>query len=571
MNSRVHDSYKVVIMFILIIVCCFLTYYFHFILGTGVIFTHFFYIPIILAALWWRRKGLAVPIFLALMLIFSDVIQGKTNFSLNEDVIRALLFMIVGAVTTILSEMIAEKEVNLLESETKYRTLTENVNLGVYRNTVGAKGRFIEVNPAVVSMFGYKEKKELLEKNVSDLYENDEDRKIFSDKLLKYGSLKGEELNLKRKDGTNFVGAVSAVAVKDKNGNVKYFDGIIEDITQRKEMEEINAKLAAIVEGTDDAIIGKDLDATILSWNPGAEKIYGYSAPEVIGKNLRLLIPDDHPNELSCILEKIRNGEIIHHFETVRVRKDGNSIDVSLTLSPIKDSSGRIIGASTIARDITERKKTEKQLQKSLKDKEILMKEIHHRVKNNLMVFSSLLNLQSKFIRDEVALDVFRESQNRAKTMAIIHEKLYRSSDLKRIDFGEYIRDLSNLLFRTYATDSSRIMLNIDVEDVMLDVDISIPLGLILNELLSNSLKYAFPDGRKGDINIEFYHEEDDLLSLIVKDNVVGFPENIDFKKTESLGLQLVNMLTEQVNGDVQLKRKDGTKFKINFKDKIME
>jgi len=203
-NSRVHDSYKVVIMFILIIVCCFLTYYFHFILGTGVIFTHFFYIPIILAALWWRRKGLAVPIFLALMLIFSDTIQGKTDISLNEDVIRALLFMIVGVVTTILSEMIAEKEVNLLESETKYRTLTENVNLGVYRNTVGAKGRFIEVNPAVVSMFGYKEKKELLEKNVSDLYENDEDRKIFSDKLLKYGFLKGEELNLKRKDGTNY-------------------------------------------------------------------------------------------------------------------------------------------------------------------------------------------------------------------------------------------------------------------------------------------------------------------------------------------------------------------------------
>jgi len=367
------------------------------------------------------------------------------------------------------------------------------------------------------------------------------------------------------------VGAVSAVAVKDKNGDVKYFDGIIEDITQRKEMEEINAKLAAIVEGTDDAIIGKDLDGTILSWNPGAEKIYGYSAHNVIGKKLRLLIPDDHPNELSCILEKIRNGEIIHHFETVRVRKDGKSIDVSLTISPIKDSSGRIIGASTIARDITERKKTEKQLQKSLEEKDMLMKEIHHRVKNNLMVLSSLLNLQSKFIKDEVALDVFRESQNRAKTMAIIHEKLYRSSDLKRIDFGEYIRDLSNLLFRTYTTDSSRNRLNLNVEDVMLDVDISIPLGLILNELLSNSLKYAFPDDRKGEITVEFYHKKDDRLSLIVKDNGVGFPENIDFKKTESLGLQLVNMLTEQVNGEVQLKRKDGTKFKINFKDKIME
>ena len=164
----------------------------------------------------------------------------------------------------------------------------------------------------------------------------------------------------------------------------------------------------------------------------------------------------------------------------------------------------------------------------------MLLKEIHHRVKNNLMVISSLLNLQSRHIKDKAALDVFRESQNRADSMALIHERLYGSNDLKRIDFGDYISTLSTQLFHTYVTDPRRIKLKLNVENLMVDINTTVPLGLILNELVTNSIKYAFPEGKSGEIKIEFNKKDDEFI-LIVSDNGVGFPKNIDFRETDSL------------------------------------
>lgn len=216
--------------------------------------------------------------------------------------------------------------------------------------------------------------------------------------------------------------------------------------------------------------------------------------------------------------------------------------------------------------DITARKDAENKLKKSLNEKEMLLKEIHHRVKNNLMVISSLLNLQSRHIKDKAALDVFRESQNRADSMALIHERLYGSTDLKRIDFGDYISTLSTQLFHTYVTDPRRIKLKLNVENLMVDINTTVPLGLILNELVTNSIKYAFPEGKSGEIKIEFNKKDDEFI-LIVSDNGVGFPKNIDFRETDSLGLQLVNNLTSQINGKVELNVKNGTEFTIKFRE----
>jgi len=213
-----------------------------------------------------------------------------------------------------------------------------------------------------------------------------------------------------------------------------------------------------------------------------------------------------------------------------------------------------------------QRKQAEDQIKKALKEKELLLKEIHHRTKNNLMVMSSILELQSQHINDEEVLDIFRESQDRANSMALIHERLYQSTDLKRIDFGEYIQNLTTDLFHTYLSDPSRIKLNINVDNEMVDIDTTVPLGLILNELVTNSMKYAFPDGAEGKIDIEFYKDDDEFV-LIVSDTGRGFPEDLDFRNTDSLGLQLVNNLTCQINGTIELERKKGTKFKIKFKE----
>ena len=191
------------------------------------------------------------------------------------------------------------------------------------------------------------------------------------------------------------------------------------------------------------------------------------------------------------------------------------------------DEDGKVIGIFAAARDITEVKKVEAELQKSLKEKEMLLKEIHHRVKNNLMVISSLLSLQSDYIHDKEALDVFKESQSRARTMALIHERLYQSTDLKNIDFGEYIQTLAMELFRTYQIDPGCIKLNLNVEDLKLDINVAIPLGLIVNELVSNSMKHAFPDDKSGEIKIDF-HILDDSYLLMVSDNGIGFPADLD-------------------------------------------
>jgi len=206
------------------------------------------------------------------------------------------------------------------------------------------------------------------------------------------------------------------------------------------------------------------------------------------------------------------------------------------------------------------------ELKKALKEKEMLLKEIHHRVKNNLMIISSLLELQSYYIKDKTDLDFFRESRTRADSMAIIHERLYQSTDLKNIDFGEYISSLATDLLDVYTVAPERIKLKIDAKDINLDINTAIPLGLITNELMTNSIKYAFPDNKKGLIVIEIYKEED-IFTFIVKDDGIGFPKDLDYKNADSLGLELVNSLTNQIDGKLVLNTENGTEFKITFSE----
>lgn len=198
------------------------------------------------------------------------------------------------------------------------------------------------------------------------------------------------------------------------------------------------------------------------------------------------------------------------------------------------------------------------------KKNEMLLKEIHHRVKNNLMVISSLLNLQARQIKDKGYLEIFKESQNRARSMALIHERLYQGSDLKRIDFGDYIKTLARELFNTYIKKPGRIDLQIDVKDLMLDTDIAVPLGLVVNELISNSLKHAFPGDKTGKITITL-EEDHGKYILIVSDDGVGLPPDMDYTRTKSLGLQLVQALTSQIDGKVEINGTNGTTFKITF------
>jgi len=490
---------------------------------------------------------------------------------------------------------------------------------------------------------------------------------------------------------------------------------------ERKKAEERVKNLANVVESSNDAIITKSLDGIITSWNQGAEQIYGYSAEEVLGNSSAILIPLALGEETIKLTEMIIQGEDIRQYKTSRLRKDGKIIDVSMTLSPIFENSGKLTAISVIARDITESKKAEEKLQKSeeryrivteqtgqliyeydieenkiywagtiekitgytreellntgielwinnvhpedrknvwnqkIKDYENVRntenkrnfnleyrfrkkegdyiyiedhgvylqkgdyltnkvlgimkditerkkaettlkkiedarkKEIHHRIKNNLQVISSLLDLQAeKFAYNDTCdtskiLAAFKDSQNRVISMALIHEELYGSKEVSNLNFAEYLRKLIEELFKCYNVRASGTHMLIEIEEnIFFDMDTAVPLGMIVNELVSNSLKHAFPDGRTGEIQIKLSREINEksengkveckseecksiLYNLTVSDNGVGISESISIEDSDTLGIQLVSILVDQLDGKLELNRDSGTEFFIEF------
>jgi len=220
-----------------------------------------------------------------------------------------------------------------------------------------------------------------------------------------------------------------------------------------------------------------------------------------------------------------------------------------------------------LKQEIADRKRSEDQIQSALKEKEVLLREIHHRVKNNMQVITSLLKLQSGRIKEKQYADILKDSQDRIKSMALVHEKLYQAKDFAEVDFNGYIKSLANSLFRSYGVNPAKIALRIEVDDVSLGLDSAIPCGLIINELVSNALKYAFPEDMEGEIRVSLGLTKEDEFKLIVSDNGAGMPEHIDFRNTESLGLHLVTILAEkQLHGKIELNRVGGTKYHIQFK-----
>jgi two-component sensor histidine kinase/ABC-type uncharacterized transport system substrate-binding protein len=211
--------------------------------------------------------------------------------------------------------------------------------------------------------------------------------------------------------------------------------------------------------------------------------------------------------------------------------------------------------------------KSEQQVRISLEEKKILLKEIHHRVKNNLQVISGLLNLQAHHVTDNDVKETYKESQNRVISMALIHEELYQSTELSRIDFGAYIKNLSMNLFSSYNVGLDRVKLELDVQHKEMVVDTAIPCGLIINELISNALKHAFPDNRNGSVRVTFREESEKQYHLEVADDGVGMPADLDINKTSSLGMQLITIIAGQLGGKVEVTRDEGTVFRINFSE----
>jgi len=326
--------------------------------------------------------------------------------------------------------------------------------------------------------------------------------------------------------------------------------------------------LAKILDLADDAIISVDEEHRIILFNQGAERIFGYSAQEMMGKSLNILLPPRLHEEHNRHISDFKNSPVSarrmgERREISGRRKDSTEFPAEASISRVT-ANGRMM-FTVILRDVTQRVIADDKIKTSLREKEALLKEIHHRVKNNLQVVSSLLGLQSRVVTDEVTRKMFQESQNRIHSMALLHESLYQSNNLSRIDFPEYIRQLASHLFHSYGVRPERIHLRTDLDKLYLNLDAAVPCGLIINELVSNSLKYAFPDGREGEVRIELHEHPDRLARLVVADNGIGLRSDIDWETARSLGLRLVRTLAEQLGAKIEVKSNAGTEVQLTF------
>ncbi len=355
----------------------------------------------------------------------------------------------------------------------------------------------------------------------------------------------------------------------NKKGNLTG-QGTIRDITVRKKAEKALKKIEhnyrILFDNLIDGIFVLDAETLkVVIANNAIAKMYGFkSKADAVNINpIDFILPEYKEEALRIITEDMfkKNLHQINEFRSIT--KDGRIIWIS-AVGVKTEYQGRLASLISI-RDITKRKKAEEQIKIDLKEKNILLQEVHHRVKNNMQVISSMLKLQSAHIKDERALELFKNSQDRVRTMALIHDALYLSKDLTHIDFAGYVKNLTTQIFISHKANSKFIKLNINIKDVLLDINMAIPCGLIINELVSNALKYAFPNKRKGEISISFTYK-DQINTLHVKDNGIGISKDIDLKKSTTLGLMLVNSLTKQLNGKLKLEKVKGTSFKITFK-----
>ena len=724
---EIPERYKITIIAILLTGCLYLTYYTHAILKTGVLCTHFFYIPIVLSSFWWKRKGIAVAACSGVAVILSSAVFLEED--LMNNFLRVSMFVVISSVVALLSERIAKGEKEVRKSEEKYRSIFEDSVEGIFRTT--PEGKFITANRALAQIHGYDSPEELIE-TITDignqLYADPEDRLVMMTQLKEHGVLKGFETPFYRKDGSRIWGSLSLRTVYDEKGTLLYYEGMLEDITDRRQAEdklrEEKALKSSILDSIPHAVIGVR-ERRITFASDGAETVFGWKPEELIGKDTRILYQtDEEYKKIGSLFYPVLRGDRTHGADDVYARrKDGRNIICRLTAARIGET---LKGKEAIAtfEDITEHKlaeeaqqqhahaldervrelsclygissivenpdilfkealqgiaelippawqypeitcaqiiidekefktanfketkwslvgniaagiqsvgsvkvcyleerpernegvflreeknlinavagqigrivqraqaeeelkkyrdhleamvaertaelrkinqqlkRSEEQVKASLNEKETLLAEIHHRVKNNLQIISSLLDLRAMRTDNQQVIDLFEDARSKIHTMALIHSQLYQSQQFGRVEMKHHIMELVDYLAQIYAM-GRRINSIVETNETYLSLNYAIPCALVINELVSNAFRHAFKGRDEGSIGIYLQKTKDGKIILTVKDDGVGLPEDIDIFKTDTLGLKLVtNTVKKQLNGELKIERDAGT------------
>ena len=488
-SERQAELYKIWVMAVLLTGVCLLLYYFHVILRIGTIVTHLFYVPIILASIWWKRKGLLVALFASGLLVLSAVFL-RPDVANRNDYFRAFMFVVIAFVVAELSRRIA-KEHEALQAANQQLSADEQ-QLRAANQQLKASGQQLRASN-------------------QQLMASEQQLKAANQQLI-----------------------ASQQQLKAANQQL---------IASQEEIQ----SLANFPSENSNPVLRIAKDGIVLYSNEAAIPLL-----TAWGTQMGRRLPDKWRKFAADVFGSGSSKETECYYD---------DHVLSLTFAPVVDLGY----VNVYALEITERKRAEQQLKTSLEEKEVLLREIHHRVKNNLQIIVSLLSLQSEYVKDKQAVELFRQSQFRVKSMALLHERLYETEDLAHINFSDYIRDLTDELLCSYGPDVGNIKLKINVKDVFPSVDVAVPCALITNELVTNCLKHAFPGSKAGEIRIELNLDEQGSYTLLISDDGVGFAKDVDFPDGRTLGLQLVSTLAEQLRASVVLDKSAGTSFKISF------
>jgi len=351
------------------------------------------------------------------------------------------------------------------------------------------------------------------------------------------------------------------------------------DVTERKRVERAREEAMATAETyrlmvesvRDYAIFQLDREGRVRTWHVGARAIKGYDAAEIIGAHFSIFyLPEERARADRELAEAAHGGR--YEEEGWRVRKDGSRFWASVVITALRGPDGAVDGFTKVTRDISERRAHEEAmvakqavLEQGLREREVLLQEVHHRVKNNLQVISSLINMQLRRLEDRGARAALEECQARILAIALIHEKLYQTKDYAHVAFADYARSLAAGVFQASGRAQGEVVLELEIADVALGIDRAIPCGLVINELISNALKHAFPDGRAGTVRVELVAVDGGRLRLTVRDDGIGLPPGFAIDRAESLGLQLVHTLAEQLDAVLVVRSDGGAAFELTF------